>query len=216
MLAGALPAQAARPLNTDDAGVLDRGACELELARGRETAEGERSTGTGLQLGCGVGAGTQLALGVDRTRAAGERSRGTTLSAKTALRPGDDAGWSLGAALAWASEPGRGQRHAGTELALLHTRSLGDAFTLHANLGHARDEITGRRSTPWGLALEHAGWGPVAAMAEVFGDDRERPAWNAGLRWTALPERLFLDVAYGRQLRSGGPRALSFGAKLGF
>lgn len=98
----------------------------------------------------------------------------------------------------------------------MYSRPLPAELTLHANLGHARDEIGKQRSTTWGLALEHAGFGPVAPMAEFFGDDREPAWWNLGLRWTAVPERVFVDFSYGRQMSSAQPRMLTAGFKIAF
>jgi hypothetical protein len=209
-------AQAARPLATDDTGVLDRGDCELEAVLSRDKAAGVKVDGTSLQLGCGVGAGVQLALGVDRAKEAGFRLRGTSLSGKLSLLPGDAASWSASASVLWIDGPGQGTEHAATAVNLLHTRSLSDQFSLHANLGHLHDALARRGSTTWGVALEHAGWGPVALMGEFIGDDLSAPAWNLGLRWTAVPDRLVLDLAYGQQMITGRPKALSLGVKLSF
>lgn len=215
-LALATVAHAARPLATDDTGVLDRGDCEVEAVLGRDKADGIRTRGRSLQMGCGVGAGSQLALGVDRVESEGLRLRGTTLSGKLALQPGDAASWSASAGLLWVAAPGEARRHAATALNLLHTRSISERYTLHANLGHARDEGARSASTTWGLALEHGGWGPLAWMGELIGDDREAPAWNLGLRWTVDSVRGVLDLAYGQQLVSGRPSALSVGLKFAF
>lgn len=207
---------AARPLVTDDTGVLERGDCELEAVFARDKADGVRVDGQGLQLGCGVGGSVQLSLGVDSAKSEGIRVRGSTLSGKVALLPGDDASWSASAAVQWASPSGEGTRHVGNAVTLLHTRTLSDSYTLHANLGHARDVEASRSATVWGVALEHVGWGPVALMGELFGDDLAAPLWNLGLRWTAIPDRLVLDIAYGRQIVGGQPWALSTGLKLAF
>jgi len=51
-----LPALAGRPLQTDDAGVLKRGACELEGASTRLSAPAGSTRDNALQLGCGVAA----------------------------------------------------------------------------------------------------------------------------------------------------------------
>ncbi len=45
-----LPALAGRPLQTDDAGMLERSDCELEGATLRESAGRDRSTESSLQL----------------------------------------------------------------------------------------------------------------------------------------------------------------------
>jgi hypothetical protein len=215
-LALASAAHGARPLMTDDTGVLDRGSCELEAVQSRDKAEGATVNGNSLQLGCGVGARTQLALAVDRAKEDGLRVRGTTLAGKVSLVPGEDASWSASASVLWVSTPGQGNRHAATALNLLHTRTLGKDFIVHANLGHAQDAVSRRGSTTWGVALEHAGWGPVALMGELVGDDLGAPAWNIGLRWVAVPDTLTLDIAYGQQMVGGRPKAMSVGLKLSF
>ena len=212
----AATAQAARPLATDDTGVLDKGRCEAEAVLSRDKAEGGTVRGQGLQWGCGVGGRTQLALAVDQARQDSLRSRGTTASGKFAWLPGDDGSWSISGAVLWLGASGERQRHAATALNLLHTRTLGPQFVLHANLGHANDAIARRGSTTWGVAIEHAGWGPWALMGELTGDDLTAPLWNAGLRWTAVPDRWVLDIAYGQQMVGGRPRALSLGLKLSF
>ena len=209
-------AHAARPLSTDDTGVLDQGSCELEAVLSRDKADGTQVDGKSLQLGCGVGARTQVALAVDRTKEDGLRVRGTALAGKVSLLPGDDASWSASGAVLWAAVPGQGNKHAATSVNLLHTRALGKQFTLHANLGHVQDALAQRAATIWGLALEHAGWGPVALMGELIGDDLAAPAWNIGLRWSAVPDKLMLDIAYGQQMVGGRPKALSLGVTLSF
>jgi hypothetical protein len=209
-------ALAARPLVTDDTGVLERGDCELEAVLARDKADGVRVDGQGLQLGCGVGGQVQLSLGVDSAKSEGVRVRGSTLSGKVALLPGDDASWSASAAVQWASPSGEGTRHVANAVTMLHTRTLNESFTLHANLGHARDAEASRSATVWGVALEHVGWGPVALMGELYGDDLAAPLWNLGLRWNVIPDRLVLDIAYGRQIVGGQPWALSTGLKLAF
>ncbi len=212
----AAASQAARPLVTDDTGVLSPGSCELESTLSREKADGATVKGQSLLLGCGLVARMQVALAVDRAEEAGQRVRGTTLASKVSLAPGEEASWSASGSLLWAAVPGHGSQHAGTAVNLLHTRTLGTQFILHANLGHFRDVMSRRGSTTYGLALEHAGWGPVALMGELIGDDLAAPAWNIGLRWSAVPDALTLDIAYGQQMAGGRPKAMSLGLKLSF
>ncbi len=66
MACAALPlaAQAGRPLATEDAGVLDAGSCEFEAFAATERATASPVLRShAFQVGCGVGARTQLALG---------------------------------------------------------------------------------------------------------------------------------------------------------
>jgi hypothetical protein len=216
LIATPLLASAARPLVTDDAGVLDRGDCEVEAVWGRDRMAGTSAFDQSLQAGCGVGAGLQVAAAVSRARADGATASGTALLGKASLWDSDSAALSLSAAVDWAREPGAGSRHAGTALTLIHSRSGPAGTTWHLNLGHARDEITPQRSTTWGVALEGPGDRAVAAMAELYGDDRSAPWWNVGLRWTAVPDRVWLDAGFGQQIHGERPQRLSVGVKLAF
>lgn len=57
------PADAARPLVTDDAGVLEAGECEIETFIERSRVRGEPAyLGGSVQPGCGIGLRTQLSL----------------------------------------------------------------------------------------------------------------------------------------------------------
>lgn len=215
----ALSAHAGRPLQAEDAGVLDRGVCEVEGAVARLSADGTTARESALQLGCGIGLNSQLALGAASAKEGGARARGLALAGKTAVWSGqgdDPAALALAWGLQWLKAHGDSWRHAGTDINLVYSRPLPAELTLHANLGHSRDEAGKQRSTSWALALEHAGYGSLALMAEVFGDDREAPWWNLGLRWSAVPERLDVDLSYGRQMASGRPRLVTLGSKLAF
>jgi hypothetical protein len=214
----ALGAQAGRPLQTEDAGVLERGECELEGAVQQVNADGGRSRQTSLQVGCGVGWRSQVAVNPTTSRN-GERENGVALTGKTGLWTGagdDPAELTIAWRLQSTKVESASWRYASTGAVLVYSRPLPRRLTLHANLGHARDHDGGQGSTVWGLALEHAGFGTVAPMAEVFGDDREAPWWNLGLRWTVVPERVFFDASYGRQAASGRPRLVTVGFKLAF
>jgi hypothetical protein len=218
----AAPAQAGRPLQTDDAGVLDRGACEVEGATGSLKVGGISARDSSLQLSCGVGVLTQLALAASHASGDGGSANGIEVNGKTELWRGkpvkDDqaAALTLGYALASVKPAGEGWRHAATDLNLIYSRPLAGELTLHANLGHSRDEIANTGSTTWGLAFEHAGFGAWAPMAEVFGDDRDAAWWNLGLRFTAVADKFFIDASYGRQMTSGAPTLWTVGFKLAF
>lgn len=211
-------AQAGRPLITEDAGVLDARDCELELVGSRERAGGDVPTvrGAGAQLGCGVGLSTQVALFAGRARADGERADALALVGKTALRAltetqgGVVIAWSVGG-----ERSGGSFRHETTELKAVFTQPV-DQWLLHANLGWTRSESARQNGTLWSVAAERTGLGPFDAMAEVFGDDRDEPWLNAGLRWTAIADRLFVDASYGVQMNSARARLATIGLKFAF
>src|SRR5882672_5114965 len=99
MFAG-MPAFAARPFVTDDADVIKPGACEVELVHTEQRARmapAERSSSA--QLGCGVGASTELALAGQRTRRGSEHWPVLLVGGKTGLRPVSEG--DLGVAVAY-------------------------------------------------------------------------------------------------------------------
>lgn len=214
----ALAAHAGRPLQTEDAGVLERGACELEGATERVSVSGASARGSSLQFGCGVGLQSQVALAAATAKAGGESSRGLVLVGKTALwNSGDaDAALTLAWGLQWAKADGDGWRHASTDFNLVYSRPLPADLTLHANLGHSRDQVAGKRGTSWAIAVEHAGFGAFAPMAEIFGDDHGQSWWNLGLRIAAVPEKVFFDLSTGRQFGAERARLVTLGFRLAF
>ena len=227
-------AHAGRPLNTEDAAILEPQACELEAGLGQQRSRDHRGHSSNLQLGCGIGLDSQLALRAVQSREMNGRVQELEVNGKWQLASGalsDGAielalaarltGQRLSAAVGNPSgppgEPSGWQpgSHAAT-LAL--SAPLLRQWTLHANLGHAQDRLARQHSTLWALALEHGGLdaaGPVQPMAEVFGDDRGAVTVSAALRWAVRPHSVFLDAAWGRQVHRHGGRAGHL-ATLGF
>lgn len=224
----AASAQAGRPLQTEDAGVLEPRSCEVEGATLRTRAEGVTARDTGLALACGIGLSSQAGLATSRSKVPDERGRAVELFGKTNLWRGkghghdDDApaltlAWALG--MARTDGAAEGWQQANRELNLVYSAPAGPG-SVHLNLGHARDQASRLRSTTWGAAYEHEGvdaagvkWQP---MAELFGDDRDGAWWNLALRATVVPERLFLDVSYGRQFARERARLVTAGFKFTF
>lgn len=218
LVAHSSAALAGRPLQTEDAAVLDAGECELETVLSRASARDLPTLRAGsAQVGCGFGYRSQAALLAGATRGAGERIEGIALVGKSALRPltdeqtGVTLAWSLGAQRV----AGGSLRHESTELKAVVTHPAGP-WLLHANLSVARSRAELRNSTVWSVAAERTGLGPIDAMAEVFGDDRSDPWLNAGLRQTVIDKQLFVDGSYGVQMNSGRARLLTVGLKYAF
>lgn len=219
-IACALPlaAFAGRPLQTEDAGILEPRTCEVEGATQRLSSPPlPRTTENSLQLACGVGFSTQVALAASRTTVAGTADQGLRFGGKTELwTAGKDAAaltlaWGVSAAKA---SGGSWKDDVADLAAVFSAPALG--LSWHLNLGHER-ALQGRSSTTvWGVAAEHPGFGPVAPMAELFGDDRGATWWNLGLRWTLREEKAFVDVSYGRQMNAAQPSLLTAGFKFVF
>lgn len=213
-------AHAGRPLQTDDAGVLDAGACEIEGAHERLRVSGVTARDTALAFYCGFGWGSQTGIATSRAHADGGSASGTAVGGKTRVWNAGDGGPALTVAwsLAWARVDGS-WRHAEDVARLVWSMPAGPG-TLHLNVGHARDRIVRTSSSPWGVAWEHgglqAGGLTLAPMAEVYGDGRGGQAWNVALRATLVPERFYLDGSYGRQTGGVGGRLVTVGFKVTF
>jgi hypothetical protein len=215
-------AHAGRPLQTEDAGILERAACEIEGATLRVTADGERATENGLGVSCGVGLNSQIGLGLARLRAGGERTRGATLGGKTGLWKSGDGDDASALTLAWgvfAEHTSGGWKHSSTDLNLVASVPV-TAGTVQLNLGHARMAASSTRFTNWNVAFEHEGvdlaglkWAP---MAELYGDDHGARWWNIAARWTVVADRIYVDLSYGQQMGGEKARLTTLGFKLAF
>jgi hypothetical protein len=202
---GAGSAWAERSRLGDEADVVEAGDCEIELGATRSATPGSAAERhMALQLTCGVGARTELALTLERTRgAAGERAR--AVEAKTALtaRRGEAAGWALKYGLAWQREPPQRWRDAEVFVALELTRELARRWLLEAELGTQRSRPDRRDATIWSAAVEYALVpGHWEVRGELSGDDRSRPSAATALRWLVWPEHAVLGLGLGRR---GGP-----------
>jgi hypothetical protein len=219
----AVPAQAGRPLVTEDAGVVAEGAHELETLVAHWRSAPLDTTETSAQWAYGLRPGTQLALRTARTHASDSAGYNLELNGKQQLLETGDRQAPSVLTLAWAltasRADGRSIIHSGSNLSLVFSTPVAGG-SLHLNLGHQRDEVISRVSTLWNLAYEHAGWGAdrqLQPMVEVFGEDRSSRVFvNAALRWSMVPERLAVDGSIGREWRRGGARLFTVGLVASF
>ena len=213
-----LSAHAARPLATDDAGVLAKGDCEWESFVARQAARSDGSHAWNTLGTCGTHGGLQLALAYGQTRDSGPASSSLSAGVKRALVDGGetDTAVTLAAGLYSLRAGGPSHRLDSAVLSLIGSRPLGSGVTAHANLGWLHRRPTGRASTTWNLAVEHAGPARIDWVGEVYGDDRSRQPWlGAGLRWATTP-RLNLNAAWTRRGGADAARLVSLGFKLAF
>jgi len=211
-------AQAARPLATEDADVLDRGQCEAEGVIAQSKPSGQPSTRGWTALGtCGVGANTQLILAYNRSRTDDASLSGLLFGGKTALMQREGEG--LGVTLAWglvsAKAESGSMEHELTYLNAVASRDLAPGWTGHANLGWVRSESASSSSTTWNVAIEHALGNGVDLTGELYGDDRTKPWIGVGARW-AVSDKLSLNAGFATQSESPRVNAWSIGFKLAF
>lgn len=222
LLCAFLPlAQAARPLTTEDAGVLAPQACEWDSSLAQLRAKGSPAeTGWTTQIGCGVGFGTQLALAYSGSESGGERADGLALGGKTGLSKadgGDEAGPSW--ALAWgATFARRGDLPLYWDAAYLNlvfTQPIADRLTLHANLGWLHSHVERHDTATWNLAAEYALSPRIDATAEIYGYGAHRPWMAAGLR-LAAGESLSVNASYALRRDHERTNLFSIGLVLAF
>ena len=211
-----MAAHAARPFATEDAGALERGKCEVEPVVARARAKGQpKVKSASLQLACGVGLKTQLALNTARESDGQDSARIHTLAGKSQLLQGGDNGTSLAVAygLNWLRAGGSGLQRDGSFINLVATHPLADNLTGHANLGWQHSKLDSLTATTWALALEYKVLAPLDIGVEAFGDDRGGRWIGAGVRWTVNDS---LSANAGVATQRGGDRARQSSLGLNF
>ena len=195
LMALATPAHAGRPLTTEDAAILDDKAGQLEawVDRARDV------TVSWFVPACNFGLGIEWQVGVARDWSDGaERWPESYAQAKGLFRKSTDdspwaAGWVLGVAHRTTNSP---------YVLLPVSWSVGD-FNFHVQPGWVRDRENKRDLAVWGVAVEHTSK-PLDIVAELFGQNSEKPFARAGLRWTPIIDYLDIDITY--VWRLGGTR----------
>ena len=202
----AWPAQAGRPLTTEDAAVLDDRRCQLEawIDKGRGLATGW------LVPACNFGAGIEWQAGFARTRAGGaSRFSEAYAQAKAAFGNIERDRWSWGLVGGLARFPQREARRGWSDPYAIAPVSLAaGGGMVHMNLGVRRDRAERRNATLWGAALEMPASERLTLVAEGFGQDSERPFLRAGGRLTVVKDVVDLDFTL--VTRPGGTREERF------
>jgi hypothetical protein len=193
---------AGRPLTTEDAAVLEDKACQLEtwVDRARD------ATAAWLVPACNFGLGIEWQAGFAREWSEGSsRLPEAYAQAKGLFRDvSERSPWSAGWVVGVVRRP-QNEAHRGWEnpYALLPVSWSAGDFNFHVQPGWARDREANRDVTLWGVAVEHA-TKPLDLVAEVFGQNSEKPFARVGLRYTPIPEYLDIDFSY--VARIGGTR----------
>lgn len=203
------PVQAARPLNTDDARIVDAGACQLEAWVRSQPGRQERWA----LPGCNVTGNLELTLGGGRERDdTSSHALALVLQGKTILRPLQTNGMGWGVAVGIARDSINGSNDPYVYLPV--TWSLRDDRSfIHLNLGARRDGAGRRTLGTWGLGLEQPLTESVGAIGEVYQQDRSRALFQLGGRFWLVAERVQIDATVGNRL-GGGQRWFSLGLRL--
>ena len=218
-LAALLPwgaAQAARPMVTDDARIVDAKACQVESWARRN----QDSTEYWAQPACNFTGNLELSLGGARGKDDGDtRTTDIVLQAKTLFKPLEPDGWGWGLAVGNVRHPAI---HTSSNLvgdlyayvpATFSLRS--DRLLVHTNIGWLHEREARRHRMTWGLGTE-AQWSASSwLIAEVFGQHQGTPFYQVGLRHWLVPGHVQVDTTYGNRAGSGTQeRWFSIGLRL--
>lgn len=206
-------AHAARPMNTDDARIVDAKACQLESwikhPKGR--------TEFWAQPACNFSGNLELTMGAALTNEYGAtHNSARLLQAKTLFRPLQTNDWGTGLAVGVQRDPRRGVGSGHEFYAYVPTSfSLrDDAVVLHTNVGWLRGQGTQRNRFTWGLGSEIQLNSQTWLIAETYGEGSDKPLLQLGLRHWLVPDRVQIDATYGNRIGEGSQRWFSLGLRL--
>ncbi|WP_459948833.1 hypothetical protein [Denitratisoma sp. agr-D3] len=211
----ALPhAQAARPMQTDDARIVDDKACQLEswVRRNQDSSE------YWAMPACAFGNFELTVGGAELRQQGGDIHRDLLLQGKTLLKPLTSDGWGLGFTL---GNQRKGSDIGGSSLAgdlylnLPATFAYrNDQLLFHANLGWLREKASRHQHTTWGLSAETAVTQSTWLIAETFANDGGKPFVQLGMRQWIVQDRVQLDATWGDRIHGTGERWISIGLRL--
>lgn len=196
-------AQAARPMITDDARLVDAGACQVEswARRNRDSTE------LWALPSCNVTGNLELTVGgaLGRT-VGGTRTTDVVLQGKTLWRRMEPNGWGIGLVLGNVRHPAIntdrnliGDVYGYVPASISY---LDDRFVLHANLGVLHDRQARRDRITWGVGSETQLSDRTWLIAETFGQNTGRPFLQVGLRHWIVPNHVQIDTTFGNRFGS--------------
>ena len=211
----AAPGEAAHPLITDDARFVDPKACQVEswVKRNRDSTE------YWALPACNPWGNAELTLGGAVAHQHGStRTTDVQAQVKTIFKQLDDDGWGAGLALGTVHKPTREGENGLGDTYFYVPASFAIPKTpvvIHVNLGAARRQDENRNVFTWGVGSETTLSERAYLIAEVFGQGRERPFYQIGVRFWIVKDRLQIDTTYGnRGSGNAGDRWISIGMRL--
>ena len=194
-----LPARAATPYVTDDAGLIAAGSCQVEawVQRNRDSTE------YWMLPACNLVGRLDLTFGASRTRADGASTlTDVQFEAKTAFAPMALDQWATALSAGTARHPVARSRD--WYATLIASRAFFDERVLmHVNAGWLRDGEAGRHRATWGTAVEWRVGERTWLVGELFGQHRGRPYHQVGVRYALVPDTVEIDVTYGNRNACG-------------
>ena len=209
----ATTAHAARPMNTDDARIVDAKSCQLESW----VKHPKGHTEFWAQPACNFTGNLELTTGGSLTREDGStRGSAQMLQGKTLFKTLETNGWGWGLALGMARDPRRdaGGGHDMYAYVPASFSMLNDKVVLHTNVGWLREQGTRSNHLTWGLGSETQLLERTWLIAETYGQGSGKPLIQVGVRHWLVPDRVQIDATYGNRIGEGSQRWISLGLRL--
>jgi hypothetical protein len=201
-------AHAGRPMTVEDAAIADASSCQLESWVQNNRA----STEYWALSGCNFSGNLELSLGA--AHISGEYGNHPTaiLQGKTLFKPLTPDGWGVG--LVFGNQFQLGSRFIGDLYANVPVSFSfqDDRYIVHANMGWLHEKAAERHAMTWGLGAETKLTERTTLTTETFGQQRDKPFFQFGVKHWLLVDRLQLDTSYGDRFgRSNAERYVSVG-----
>lgn len=196
-------AHAGRPMETDDAGIVDAGRCQLET-----WVDGYRgNTDFWAVPACNPGGHLELSLGGALSRQeSSTKVAAVVLQGKTLFKEMQPNGWGLGLAAGVEHHPRSSGGARDWYAYIPFSKSFrDDRLFMHANLGWLHEGAEKQERMTWGLGLELQLAEQSWFSAETFGQDRGKALYQFGFAHWLIPDRVQLDMAYGREFGTDEP-----------
>ncbi len=193
-------AQAARPMNTDDANIVDDKACQLE--------SWVKTTHTSLERwaipGCNLGGEVEWAVGgnAQTDDGLGKTQFWVAQAKKRWVPVGEDTvgiSTTLGTMV---TRPALGNKPEDKDyyLNVPVTVPLGQDRFVHLNAGWVNHQTLGVNRPTWGVGGELPLTAKVIAIAETYGEAAIGTRYQVGLRMWLVPQRVQIDTTYGNRI----------------
>ena len=208
----ATPAQAARPMITDDARLTDAGACQMETWVHIHHDERE----LWALPACNPGGNFELTFGGALAYGDGQRQHGALLlQGKTLIKPLTTNSYGIGFAAGYATQPGSEQSGSPYLYVPVSFSLADDRMVIHTNLGNLRERETRKNHLTWGIGGELQTTERLYVIAESYGQDKDNAFFQTGLRYWVIPGHVQIDTTYGSRFgHSREERWLSIGLRL--
>lgn len=196
-------ALAARPFVTDDARLTTAGSCQLESW----SRHYQHSIELWALPACNPFGNFEITAGAALSRYDGvQKNHDYLLQAKTLFKPLETNGWGIGFALGTVKHPDitPGPNQFGNTYAYIpySVSFADDQLIMHVNVGMLHDKASNQNHTTWGIGSEITVSPRLIGILETYGDDKDKPYAQIGLRYSIIPNAMQIDTTFGQQVNS--------------